>query len=88
MGDVSISEDGIVIEAALIAQAFRISAERVREDMRAGRITSRCETGTGSDEGRWRMTFLRDGRAFRFVVDSDGNVLSRSSFPAKSLAAG
>ncbi|WP_370631080.1 DUF6522 family protein [Mameliella sp. CS4] len=48
MGDVSISEDGIVIEAAVIAQAFRIPAERVREDMRAGRITSRCETGTRS----------------------------------------
>ena len=81
MNDVSRTESGFVVDARVIAQAFGLTSEQVREEMRSGRISSRSETGTGADEGRWRMTFYRDDRAFRLVVDAEGEVLSRGRFP-------
>lgn len=81
MGEVSVTENGFVVDAGVIAEAFGITAEQVRADMRGGRITSRSETGAGNDAGRWRMTFYRDDRAFRLVVNAEGHVLSRGSFP-------
>lgn len=81
MGDVTISKDGIVVEAALVGRAFGITPETVRAEMRSGRITSRCEAGVDEDEGRYRMTFYREGRAFRLVVDRAGQVLSQGRFP-------
>lgn len=84
MNDVSISANGFVVDAALVGRAFRLAPETVKEDMRNGRITSRCDAGVDADEGRWRVTFYRDGRAFRLVVNAEGEVLSRSTFPVAS----
>jgi len=52
--------------------------------MRAGTITSRCETGVDSDAGRWRMTFYYGDRACQFIVDEAGNVLTRATIPIKT----
>lgn len=81
MSEVSKTDSGFVVEAATIARAFKITEEQVREEMRNGLISSRSESGSGEDEGRWRMTFYRSDRAFRLVVDEEGEVLSRGSFP-------
>lgn len=81
MSGVSLSAEGYVVDAQLLAHAFGVSLEAVRAEMRDGMITSRCETGVGTDEGRSRMTFYRGDRAFRIVVSTDGTVLSRSTFP-------
>lgn len=81
MGEVSVSRDGFEVDAGVVGGAFGIPPETVREEMRAGLITSRCETGVDEDEGRWRLTFYRGGRAFRLVVDAEGAVLTRGSFP-------
>lgn len=83
MGEVSRTEEGFVVDAAVIGRAFSIPSEQVRDEMRGGQITSRSETGTDEDTGRWRMTFFRNGRAFRLVVDADGQILSRSKFPVQ-----
>ena len=84
MADVSRTAEGFVVDAAVIARAFGILPAQVREDMRNGRITSRSETGRDEDVGRWRMTFFRNGRAFRIVVDAEGAILSRSTFPVRT----
>ncbi|MBS1303360.1 DUF6522 family protein [Loktanella sp. SALINAS62] len=82
MNDVSISTDGFVVDAGIIGNAFGIPAADVPARMRAGDITSRCETGVDDDAGRWRLTFYFGGRALRLVVDEAGTILSRSTFPS------
>ena len=72
-----------VIDAALIAGAFKLSEAEVRGRMREGAITSRCETGVGEDAGRWRLTFHHGDRACRFVVDEAGSILNRATFPIR-----
>ena len=81
MSEVSKTDSGFVVEASAIAQAFKITEDQVREEMRNGLISIRSESGSGEDQGRWRMTFYRADRAFRLVVDQEGEVLSRGSFP-------
>ena len=56
--------------------------------MRAGAVTSLCESGVDADLGRFRLTLrhagraLRHaGRALRLTVDADGQVLTRATFP-------
>ena len=84
MADVLVTADGFVVDAKLIGDAFRMTSETVQNEMRDDRITSRCETGEGDDEGRWRLTFYRDGRALRLIVNASGDVMSRSTFPASA----
>ncbi|WP_297771782.1 DUF6522 family protein [uncultured Roseovarius sp.] len=81
MSEVSKTDSGFVVDATAIARAFKITEEQVRQEMRNGLISSRSESGTDEDEGRWRMTFYRADRAFRLVGDAQGEVQSRGSFP-------
>ncbi len=76
--------DGFVVDAALVAEILGIGVAEVREGMRTGAITTRCETGEGSDAGRWRLTFHHGGVARRLVVDESGRVLRRSAFPLRN----
>lgn len=79
---------GFVVAAALLAEAFGMSEAAVRAAMRDGTLTSRCEEGTGSDAGRWRLTFRHAGRTHRFTVDGEGTILSRAAFPAPARPRG
>jgi hypothetical protein len=74
---VSFREDGIVVDAALVAAAFGLPPASVPDRMRSGEITGRCEAGVGEDSGRWRLTLIRGDRALQLVVAPDGRVLSR-----------
>ncbi|HMQ91662.1 MAG TPA: DUF6522 family protein [Amaricoccus sp.] len=76
-----------VVSAGLLASAFGLSEEAVRQGMRANRITSQSETGVGEDEGRWRLTFFFQDRAVRFIVDEHGQVLKRVGFPIRQRTA-
>ena len=49
MSAISISEAGITVDAVLVAKGFGVSEAKLRALMRAGTITSRCETGEGVD---------------------------------------
>ena len=73
-----------VIDAALLADTFRLSQDEIKARMRKGAITSRCEAGVDDDAGRWRLTFHHGDRACRFIVDEAGNVLKRVTFPIKA----
>lgn len=79
---VTIKNGGFVVDAALLGDAFDLSPATVPERLRAGEITSLCETGRDKDAGRWRLTFFFAGRALRLTVDGRGEVLSRSTFAA------
>lgn len=74
---------GFVIPAALLAQAFGMTEDRIRQAMRDGSLTSICETGVDMDSGRWRLTFRYADRAYRVTVDDAGTILSTSRFPVR-----
>lgn len=80
--------DGFVVDAALLAEAFGLTAEEVRQGMRDGRITSRCEAGIDEDDGRWRLTFHHGSYACRFIVDKSGEILARTRFPVRTRKPG
>lgn len=86
MSQIEINQDGFVVEASVIAAAFRLAPEDIQPLMRNGEITSKCETGVGEDEGRSRLTFHHDGRALRLVVDQAGTILKQASFPVRTRA--
>ena len=44
---------------------------------------SKDQTGVEEDAGRWRLTFFHGGRALRLIVDAEGTILSRATFPAR-----
>jgi hypothetical protein len=76
------------IDAAIVAEGLNVPPSSLREEMRAGRITSFAERGTGADVGRHRLSFLSGHRRFRVVVDDKtGEIIQRSSiaFEGSSL---
>ena len=84
MTQVEINQDGFVIDATLLADAFDLKAEEVQSLMRDGKITSLSETGVGDDAGRARLTFYYGARTIRFVVDEAGTILKRAGFPTRA----
>ena len=75
---------GFVVSAALLAGAFGMTEDQVRQAMRQGTLTSLCDAGVDTDIGRWRLTFRHADRACRFIVDETGKIISRSSFPVRA----
>ena len=84
MTRVETNQDGFVVEAELLSDAFNVKPDEVQPLMRSGEITSICETGIDHDAGSSRLTFHYRDRAVRFVVDQAGTILKRSSFPVRS----
>lgn len=82
MTTVELGDNGFVVEAEVVAEAFGITAASVQGLMQSGAITSRCEKGEDADEGRWRLTFFYNGRAFRLTVDEASNIIGRARFDA------
>jgi hypothetical protein len=80
--DVTRSGETFVVDAAVLAAAFELPEDAVREAMADGRIHARCEMGMGEDAGRWRLTFRHGGRTLRLVVDAAGTILARSRISA------
>jgi hypothetical protein len=71
--------DGVQVDAGMLAQAFAISAEDLRLGMREGAITSRFEQGEGEDAGKVRLTFFSADRRVRMIADERGSVLECSA---------
>jgi hypothetical protein len=78
MTRIAFEQDGISVDATLIAEAFRIPPQTVLDHIRAGRITTVSERGVGEDAGRFRLTFLLGSGRLRLLVDAEGNVIERS----------
>jgi hypothetical protein len=74
---------GFVVPASLLAEAFGMTEDQIRQAMRDGSLTSTCEAGVDADAGRWRLTFRHTDRICRFTVDEAGTILARSRFPTR-----
>lgn len=73
-------EDGTIqIEASVIAEGLGLTLPGLREQMRAGRITSLSERGVDADSGRHRLTFFSEHRRLRLVVTESGMIIQRSA---------
>ena len=68
MTNVVIGDEGFVVDAATVAEAFGLSPPEIQPMMRSGAITSRCEKGVDEDAGRWRL----EGKDY---VVQDGDVI-------------
>lgn len=79
MAMIAFAEDGIEVDATMVAEGLRIDPPLVQERMREGKITTLCERGIGGDEGRHRLTFFSETRRFRILIDEEGKVLQRSA---------
>ena len=69
----------VEIDASVIAEGLGIALPLLREQMRAGKITSQSERGVDDDIGRYRLTFFSAHRRFRVVVDEGGAIIQRST---------
>jgi Family of unknown function (DUF6522) len=73
-------ENGVVqIDASIVAEGLGLAPSLLREEMRAGRITSLAERGVDGDSGRHRLTFFSEHRRFRVVFDETGTIIQRSA---------
>ena len=79
MKSVLLNDSVIEIEASVIAEGLDLSLPQLKQQMRAGRITSLSERGAGEDAGRHRLTFFSEHRRFRVVVDERGVIIQRSA---------
>lgn len=84
MTEVTRTAEGFVVNAEILGVAFDLDPATVPERLRKSDITSRCEVGVEEDAGRWRLIFYHAGRVLRLTIDSDGAILSRSTFAARS----
>ncbi|MGV8953715.1 MAG: DUF6522 family protein [Cypionkella sp.] len=82
MSEVTVTAQGFEVDAGLIAKAFGLDTANLKEKMRAGTVTSRCEKGVGDDAGRFRLTFHYAFQVLQLTVDANGCVLAQTSFPA------
>jgi len=82
MNEVTISAGGLTVDAHVLGAAFHVEPASISERLRAKDITSQCETGIDEDAGRWRLTFFHGGKALRLIVDDEGTIISRATFPA------
>lgn len=72
--------DGVIeVDASVIAEGLDLSLPQLQRQMRAGRVTSRSERGTGEDAGRHRLSFFSEHRRFRVIVDERGAIIQRSA---------
>lgn len=79
MTKIEFADDMIQIDAQVLAKAFRIGTDDLKQGMRDGTITSRFERGEDDDAGRFRLTFFSADRRVRITADETGHVLTCSA---------
>ena len=74
---VTFDDDGIEVDATVIAEGMGVQPQEVLDRLRSGTITTRCEKGMDEDDGRYRLTFLSQSRRLQLIVDVSGKILKR-----------
>ena len=79
MKPIEFRDGNVQVDAFVIADGLGITLPVLRQQMRAGKITSLSERGTDADRGRHRLTFFSEHRRFRLVIDDSGAIIQRSA---------
>ena len=77
-GGITINDEGIAIDANLLASHLGLSEQKLKAEMRSGLVYGVAEKGVGEDEGRTRLTFRYRARSWTIVIESDGSVVEPS----------
>jgi hypothetical protein len=72
--NIQISDDGIIVDAELLAACLDLSVALLREAMSDGDIRTLVENGEGEDLGRMRLTFRYKNRQFSILREPDGQL--------------
>ncbi len=83
---IELSGGDILVDAALLGAQLNLKATEVPSLLRDRTITSICERGTGTDEGRYRLTFFHGNRRVRVIIDATGRILRRSTIDFGKIA--
>lgn len=75
---VEFQDNGISIDASLVAEGLGMEPSTFQAPIREGKITSLCERGIDQDAGQYRLTFFHGSHRLRFIIDLEGKVLRRS----------
>ena len=67
-------DDGITVDAEILAPKLGLSVEALKAYMAQGLVTGVTETGIGDDAGRLRLTFRYRTKVWRVVVEPDGTL--------------
>jgi hypothetical protein len=78
--EIRFDDEGIEIDAAVIAKGLGIEPRLVQAYMQEGKITSLCERGIDSDAGTFRLSFFTENKRLRVIVNEAGEVLRKSTF--------
>jgi len=65
-----------VVDAAVLAEHFDLTPDRLMHHLRRGLVRSRVEIGTGDDAGTRRLSVRIGNRIWIAIVNEDGCVLS------------
>jgi len=79
MKPIAFDDGAVEVDAAIVAAGLGMAPALLMEQLREGKITSRCEHGIDADRGRCRLTFFAGNRRFRLIVDENGKIIQRSA---------
>lgn len=79
MDPITFTDQGINIDAGLVAKGLHIEPETLRIALRDGSVTRTVEKGEGEDAGRYRVTFYAPNRRLRLLFTANGEILQTSS---------
>src|SRR5260370_42235075 len=74
-----IVDDGIIIDAEVLAPKLGLSAEALKGEMRKGIVYSVAETGVDEDAGRIRLSFRCRTRAYTVRFDPDATLVGSAA---------
>jgi hypothetical protein len=66
---ISVSEDGFIVEAELIAEKLGLSTDSFWQELKRGIVYGIAERGEGEDAGRIRLTFRYRARSWTVTLD-------------------
>lgn len=77
MKSLRFEENGIELDATIVAAGLKLDPADLLKQMQCGTVTSRCEMGAGEDAGRFRLTFYSATRRFQLIADQNGEIIQR-----------
>lgn len=70
---ISVSDDGFIVEAELIAEKLGLTPEAFWREMKRGIVYSVVERGEGDDQGRTRLSFHYRARSCSVILEEESN---------------
>lgn len=77
MNPLRVEDGAFEMDAAYLAEHFRLDPADVPALLKSRRLKAVCERGEGEDAGRYRLSFRLGASRLSLIVDEHGNILRR-----------